>query len=91
MGPIHWIHRLGFAYGIYPWGNSLVMRKFDGETFLGGGRSLDDTHFQTAPFCFILYIEQWKFRCSMSFANGGPDPRCPGQTGVLFRFRQVST
>jgi hypothetical protein len=30
------------------------------------GRSLDDTHFQTDPFCFILYIAQWKFRCIMS-------------------------
>ncbi len=30
------------------------------------GRSLDDTRFQTVPFCFILYIAQWNFRCSMS-------------------------
>ncbi len=22
--------------------------------------------FQTAPFCFILHIAQWKFRCNMS-------------------------
>jgi hypothetical protein len=23
-----------------------------------------------------------------TIANGGPDPRCPGQTGALFRLRQ---
>ena len=42
------------------------------------GWSLDDTRFQTAPFCYILlYIAEWKFRCSMrqAIANGGPDPR----------------
>jgi hypothetical protein len=56
------------------------------------GRSLDGTRFQTSPFCYILYISQWKFRCSImrqTIANGGPDPRCPGQTGALFGFRQV--
>jgi hypothetical protein len=54
------------------------------------GRSLDDARFQTAPFCFILFIAQWKFRYRMSqtITNGDPDPRCPGQTGALFRFRQ---
>jgi hypothetical protein len=26
---------MGTAYGIYPWGITLVMGKFDGETFLG--------------------------------------------------------
>ncbi len=54
------------------------------------GRSLDDARFQTAPFCFILYIAQWKFRFSMSshhLERWPPDPRCPGQTGVLFRLR----
>jgi hypothetical protein len=30
------------------------------------GRSLDDKRFQTDPFCFILYIVRWRFRCSMS-------------------------
>ncbi len=84
MGPMHWIHGWGLTYGIYPWGSALVMGKFDGATFLGGeekasghgqqGRSLDDARFQTAPFCFILYIAQWKFRCIMSSGHreGGP-------------------
>ena len=36
MGPLHWIHGWGLAYGIYPWDSTLVMGKFDGETFLGG-------------------------------------------------------
>jgi hypothetical protein len=40
------------------------------------GRSLDDARFQTVPFCYILYIVQWKFRCSMrqTIAKGVPDP-----------------
>ncbi len=38
------------------------------------GRSLDDTRFQTVPFCYILYVEQWGFRCSMTSDHheGGP-------------------
>jgi hypothetical protein len=24
MGPMHWIHGWGLAYGIYPWGSALV-------------------------------------------------------------------
>ena len=43
--------------------------------------SQDDARFQTAPFlCYILYIEQWKFRCSMSSGHrerGFLDPRTP--------------
>ncbi len=40
--------------------------------------------------CYILYIDQWKFRCSMRqiIANGVPDPRCPGQTRVMFGRQQ---
>jgi hypothetical protein len=38
------------------------------------GRSLDDARFQTTPFCYILYVEQWGFRCSMpsDHREGGP-------------------
>ena len=38
------------------------------------GRSLDDARFQTAPFCYILYVDQWGFHCSMSSDHheGGP-------------------
>jgi hypothetical protein len=38
------------------------------------GRSLDDEHFQTAPFCYILYVDQWGFRYRMSSGHreGGP-------------------
>jgi hypothetical protein len=43
--------------------------------------SQDDTRFQTAPFlCCILYIDQWKFRYSMSSGHherGFLDPRTP--------------
>jgi hypothetical protein len=44
MGPIHWIHEWGLAYGIYPWVSTLVMeiegRRFwveRGCFFSGGG------------------------------------------------------
>jgi hypothetical protein len=36
MGPMHWIHGWGLAYGFYPWGQLTGDGRFDGETFLGG-------------------------------------------------------
>ncbi len=80
MGPMCWIHGWQLVYGIYPWDSVLVMEDLMGRHFLGGllifswgdgggkeiARSLDDARFQTAPFCFILYIVQWKFHCIMS-------------------------
>jgi hypothetical protein len=38
------------------------------------GRSLDDEYFQTSPFCYVLYVEQWGFRYIMSSGHleGGP-------------------
>ncbi len=38
------------------------------------GRSLDDVLFQTDTFCYILYVEQWGFRCYMPSGHreGGP-------------------
>ncbi len=62
------------------------------DVFLGGvggeekapghghqGRSLDDTRFQTDPFCYILYVDQWGFHCSMSsdHREGGPRSSIP--------------
>ena len=37
--------------------------------------------FQTARFMFILYVEQWRFRCTclQAIAKGVLDPRGPGQ------------
>ena len=54
------------------------------------GRSLDDAHFQTAPFCSILYVEQWGFRCSMSSGHreGGPRSSIALDSTCLFRLRQ---
>jgi hypothetical protein len=97
MGPIHWIHGWVLAYGIYPWGSTLVMEDLMGRHFLGGlliflwgtggeekapghgqqGRSLDDTRFQTVPFCFILYIAQWKFRGETSDRHASVYPTGP--------------
>ena len=39
-----------------------------------------DARVQTAPLFVILYVEQWRFRCTMrqTVANEVPDPRCPG-------------
>ena len=41
--------------------------------------------------CYILYIEQWGFHCNMlqTIGNGVRGPRCPGQTCVVFKFRQL--
>ncbi len=86
MGPMHWIHGWGIAYGIYPWGNARVMGKFDGETFLGG--------------LLIFFLggrggkrkrQSFATVCLQAITNGGPDPRCPGQTGALFSLRQPTT
>jgi hypothetical protein len=63
MGPMHWIHGWGLAYGIYPWDTALVMEDLMGRHFW------------------------WRFRCIMrqTIANGGPVPRCTGQTRALFQ------
>ncbi len=57
------------------------------DVFLGGaggkektsghghrGRSLNDSRFQTAPFCYILYVDEWGFRFRMpsDHREGGP-------------------
>jgi hypothetical protein len=54
------------------------------------GRSLDDTRFQTAPFCYILYVDQWGFRFSMSSGHRevGPRSSIALDNTCLFRFRQ---
>ncbi len=68
------------------------------DVFLGGqggeekasghgqkGRSLDDTCFQTDPFCYILYVDQWGFRFSMPSGHreGGPRSSMPWAEHVL--------
>jgi hypothetical protein len=40
---------------------------------------------------FILSSGSFASVCLQAIANGVPDPRCPGQTGVLFRLRQPTT
>jgi hypothetical protein len=49
-------------------------------------RTFKQSHF----LCYILYIDQWGFHCSMpsDHREGVPDPRCPGQKRVMFKFRQ---
>jgi hypothetical protein len=41
--------------------------------------------------CYILYIEQWGFRCIMleTIGNGVRGPRCPGQTCAQLKCRQL--
>ncbi len=68
------------------------------DVFLGGaggeekapghgqqGRSMNDVRFQTAPFCYILYVEQWGFRCSMPSGHreGGPRSSMPWAAHLL--------
>jgi hypothetical protein len=55
------------------------------------GRSLDDARFQTVPFCYILYVEQWKFHCIMSSGHREGGPRSSftlGRHVRCFRTRQ---
>ena len=66
--------RKGTVQGIYSWGSALPGRVFAEKFSQNDG-------LQTAPFlCRILYIDQWKFRCSMSSGHherGFLDPRTP--------------
>jgi hypothetical protein len=56
MGPMHWIHRWGLAYGIYPWVSTLVMGNLMGKRFwvgrgcffLGGGGGEEELQGTTA-------------------------------------------
>jgi hypothetical protein len=64
------------------------------DVFLGGsggeekesghgqhGRSLDDTRFQTDPFCYIIYMLSsggFATGCLQDITKGVLDPRCPG-------------
>ena len=67
--------------------------------FLGGAggareivRSRTAESFSQDPFLYyILYIDQSGFHYIMlrTIANGAPDPRCPGKTCVMFKFRQL--
>jgi hypothetical protein len=40
---------------------------------------------------YILHSGSFAAACLQAIANGDPDPRCPGQTGALFRLRQPTT
>jgi hypothetical protein len=72
--------------------------------FLWGGRgreeelqgTTDETFSQTtivtnSPFMFILYIAQWKFRCSMrkNIANGGFHHGLHGSVGAKWNVRVI--
>ena len=67
----------------------------------GGEEELQDTTAETfsqttrvpnIPLCLCLYyiLRSGSFAAAMrkAIANGGPDPRCPGQTRALFGLRQ---
>ncbi len=60
-------------------GRGCFLRGLGGEEKVSGhgqqGRSLDDTRFQTDPFCYILYVEQWGFHCSMPSGHREGNPR----------------
>ena len=54
------------------------------------GRSLYDTRFQTVPFCYILYVEQWGLAaaCLQAITKGVLDPRLPWAERALLGLRQ---
>jgi hypothetical protein len=89
--PLHGSDTPDSRMGDCLWDLSLGQRtgdgRFDGETFLGGllifflggrGRGRGTPGHD---------IAQWRFhwRICQTIANGGPVPRCPGQTRALFQ------
>ena len=59
------------------WGRGRGTPGYDCRDVFAGRRE-----FQTALFlCYILYVEQWRFRCTclQAIAKGVLDPRGPGQ------------
>ncbi len=57
-----------------------------------GRFSLDDVRFEQPHFFYVIYYISSSGGVAVimtpATADGAPDPRCPGQTRVLFKFRQ---
>ncbi len=75
MGDLMGRH-FGWVVDFFSWGGGGGEEELQGTTAETFSQT---TRVPNRPLCFILYIEQWKFRCSMrkAIANGDPDPRCP--------------
>jgi hypothetical protein len=71
------------------WGDRGRGRGTPGQVLLRNFRRT--TRVPNSPFlCYILFIEKWRFHYIMcqTIANGVLESRYPGQTRVLFKFRQ---
>jgi hypothetical protein len=66
-GEAFWVGCGCFFLGGAGEGKKTHQGKYCRVVFTGDVR-VEQSHF----LCYILYIEQWRFRCS-------PEPRCPGQ------------
>jgi hypothetical protein len=75
--------------GFFPSGDGGGEDETPGQVLMSGFRRTTRVSEQSF-LCYILYIDQWGLHYSMcqTIANGAPDPRCPGQTRVMFKFRQ---
>ncbi len=101
MGACLWDLSFGQHTGDGNWGETFLGRTW--MFFSGGGGGGEQelqgttaeafsqtTRVPNSPFMFILYIAQWKFRCSMrkDIANGGLDPWLPWADTCAVRLRQ---
>jgi hypothetical protein len=76
---------------IFFWGGRGGKRKRQGTVSRVGRwttRAFKQPHF---VLYYILYSGSFTAACLQVIVNGGPDPRCPRQTGTLFRLRQPTT
>jgi hypothetical protein len=99
--PLHGSDTLGFTDGDYPWNLSLGQRL--SSLVMGNwmGRHFQDDESSKHPcLCYILYVEQWRFHCSMpsDHREGGPRSSMPWQAHVccsifdkLFKIDVVTT
>jgi hypothetical protein len=74
---------------VFPWGGGTGEEETPGHVLLS--RFHRTTRVSEHSFlCYILYIQQWGCHYIMcqTIVNGAPDPRSPGQTRVLLKFRQ---
>ena len=68
----------GFSLGALSGGDEGGEEETPGHVLLSRFRRT--TRVSEQPFYVILYIEQWRFRCTMrqTVANEDPEPRCTG-------------
>ena len=75
----------------FSWGGGGGEEETPGHVQHGVFFSMDDASFPNSPFYVIYYILSsggFAAACLQAIAKGVLDPRCPGQTRLLFKLRQ---